>query len=85
MHDPTLPTAAALGLPGAGQTVWRDKLSQLLESTGEGIFGIDMLGWLPVEVLGSYVAILSYFQTETKPSVPQANQKNSTHQGKIAI
>ncbi len=49
-----------------GQTVWRDKLSQLLESTGEGIFGIDMhglctfinragaeqLGWLPAEVLG---------------------------------
>lgn len=24
--------------------VWRDKLSQLLESTGEGIFGIDMFG-----------------------------------------
>ena len=49
-----------------GQAVWRDKLSQLLESTGEGIFGIDMfgcctfinragaeqLGWLPAEVLG---------------------------------
>ena len=66
MHDPTLPPAVALCLPGAGQTVWRDKLSQLLESTGEGIFGIDMLGcctfinragaellgWLPVEVLG---------------------------------
>ena len=66
MHDPTLPPAVALCLPGAGQTVWRDKLSQLLESTGEGIFGIDMLGcctfinrsgaellgWLPAEVLG---------------------------------
>ena len=31
-------------LPLSGQAVWRDKLSQLLESTGEGIFGIDMLG-----------------------------------------
>ena len=53
-------------LPLAGQTIWRDKLSQLLESTGEGIFGIDMfgcctfinragaeqLGWLPADVLG---------------------------------
>ena len=53
-------------LPLVGQTIWRDKLSQLLESTGEGIFGIDMhglctfinragaeqLGWLPADVLG---------------------------------
>ncbi len=53
-------------LPGAGQIVWRDRLSQLLESTGEGIFGIDMdgcctfinragaeqLGFAPDEVLG---------------------------------
>ena len=31
-------------LPMSGQAVWRDKLAQLLESTGEGIFGIDMLG-----------------------------------------
>ena len=49
-----------------GQAAWRDKLSQLLESTGEGIFGIDMfgcctfinragaelLGWQTDEVLG---------------------------------
>ena len=53
-------------LTGAGQVAWSDKLSQLLESTGEGIFGIDMfgcctfinragaelLGWQPEEVLG---------------------------------
>lgn len=41
---PTLaPTAAAAGA-GAGQVaaVWRERLSLLLESTGEGIFGIDM-------------------------------------------
>ena len=58
--------AAIDDLPPPGQTIWRDKLSQLLESTGEGIFGIDMhglctfinragaeqLGWSPVEVLG---------------------------------
>ncbi len=31
-------------LPGANQPVWRDQPSQLLESTGEGIFGIDMDG-----------------------------------------
>ena len=53
-------------LPVPGQAVWRDKLSQLLESTGEGIFGIDMhglctfinragaelLGWQTDQVLG---------------------------------
>ena len=53
-------------LPVPGQAIWRDKLSQLLESTGEGIFGIDMyglctfinragaeqLGWQSHEVLG---------------------------------
>ncbi|MES2944420.1 MAG: PAS domain-containing sensor histidine kinase [Pseudomonadota bacterium] len=61
-------------IPGAGQTVWRDKLSQLLESTGEGIFGIDMfgcctfinragaemLGWLPAEVLGQNMHELAH-------------------------
>ena len=53
-------------LPMPRQAAWRDKLAQLLESTGEGIFGIDMsgcctfinragaelLGWLPDQVLG---------------------------------
>jgi PAS domain S-box-containing protein len=39
---PGHPTPAA----GAGQVaaIWRDRLSLLLESTGEGIFGIDMAG-----------------------------------------
>jgi PAS domain S-box-containing protein len=55
-------------------SVWRDKLSQLLESTGEGIFGIDMfgcctfinragaeqLGWLPGEVLGQNMHELAH-------------------------
>ncbi len=66
-HTPPLekPTAPDY-LPLQGQAAWRDKLSQLLESTGEGIFGIDMhglctfinragaeqLGWLPADVLG---------------------------------
>ena len=54
--------------------VWRDKLSQLLESTGEGIFGIDMsgcctfinragaeqLGYLPAEVLGQNMHELAH-------------------------
>ncbi len=66
MHGLPLGQAVPAHLPAAGQVVWRDKLSQLLESTGEGIFGIDMdgrctfinragaeqLGWLPAEVLG---------------------------------
>jgi PAS domain S-box-containing protein len=61
----TTPTASDYS-PVPGHTAWRDKLSQLLESTGEGIFGIDMqglctfinragaeqLGWLPAQVLG---------------------------------
>ena len=61
-----LVSAAPTHLPGAGQAVWRDRLSQLLESTGEGIFGIDMdgrctfinragaeqLGYAPADVLG---------------------------------
>jgi len=62
LHNPPTPDY----LPVAGQAAWRDKLSLLLESTGEGIFGIDMsgvctfinragaeqLGWLPADVLG---------------------------------
>ena len=46
-HDGARPGAACdlpPHLPLASQLVWRDRLSQLLESTGEGIFGIDMQG-----------------------------------------
>ena len=74
MHDLILPHKPTPHLPGAGQMVWRDKLSQLLESTGEGIFGIDMfgcctfinragaelLGWLPAEVLGKNMHELAH-------------------------
>ena len=63
---PLPPTHALATLLATDQPVWRDKLSQLLESTGEGIFGIDMdgrctfinragaeqLGYAPAEVLG---------------------------------
>ena len=68
---PTSPRVnAAAQLPHllgeAGHTVWRDQLSQMLESTGEGIFGIDtngcctfinragaeQLGWPTADVLG---------------------------------
>lgn len=66
MYAETASPSAAMHLPGADQPVWRDKLSQLLESTGEGIFGIDMygrctfinragaeqLGYAPADVLG---------------------------------
>lgn len=60
--------SAVLPAAGAGRVadVWRDRLSLLLESTGEGIFGIDLagccvfvnrsaaqqLGWPPEQVLG---------------------------------
>jgi len=68
------PAPAPLHLPGADQAVWRDKLSQLLESTGEGIFGIDMdgrcsfinragaeqLGYAPAEVLGKNMHELAH-------------------------
>ncbi|MEO6016935.1 MAG: PAS domain-containing sensor histidine kinase [Polaromonas sp.] len=43
-HFPQAPASSPVHLPGASQKVWRDRLSQLLESTGEGIFGIDMDG-----------------------------------------
>lgn len=60
-----LPADAALPV-SAAQPLWRDKLGLLLESTGEGIFGIDLaghcmfinragariLGWAAAEVLG---------------------------------
>lgn len=64
MHDHalTLPSAAEAGV----DPLWRHQLSLLLESTGEGIFGIDLdghcmfinragaqlLGWPAAEVLG---------------------------------
>ena len=60
--------------PGSGPLQWRGKLEQLLESTGEGIFGIDtqgcctfinragaaMLGWQPAEVLGRNMHLLAH-------------------------
>ena len=39
-----MPATAPAHLTGVNQPFWRDRLSQLLESTGEGIFGIDMGG-----------------------------------------
>lgn len=53
-------------MPAAADPLWQRQLGLLLESTGEGIFGIDldghcmfinragarMLGWAPAEVLG---------------------------------
>ncbi|MBA4328998.1 MAG: histidine kinase [Polaromonas sp.] len=74
-HDSPAPALQpAAYLPGADQPVWRDKLSQLLESTGEGIFGIDMhgcctfinragaeqLGFAPDEVLGKNMHELAH-------------------------
>jgi PAS domain S-box-containing protein len=61
-------------LPGPDLPLWRDKLSLLLDSTGEGIFGIDMqgcctfinragalqLGYAPSEVLGRNMHALAH-------------------------
>ena len=47
MSHPFASESAPISVPAsAGQVaaVWRDRLSLLLESTGEGIFGIDMAG-----------------------------------------
>ncbi len=87
MHPTSaLPTAAAPAhLPGADQPVWRDKLSQLLESTGEGIFGIDMdgcctfinragaelLGYAPAEVLGQNMHELAHHSHEGGAHYPE--------------
>lgn len=73
-EDTALPGTARLHLPGPEKPVWRDRLSQLLESTGEGIFGIDMqgcctfinragaaqLGWRPGELLGKNMHELAH-------------------------
>ncbi len=70
LATPPVPTH----LPAKGQVVWRDRLSQLLESTGEGIFGIDMagcctfinragaeqLGYAPEQVLGKNMHELAH-------------------------
>ena len=61
-------------LPGPDLPLWRDKLSLLLDSTGEGIFGIDMqgcctfinragalqLGYAPNKVLGRNMHALAH-------------------------
>jgi PAS domain S-box-containing protein len=72
--EPAPHAAPAAYLSAAGQPVWRDRLSQLLESTGEGIFGIDMdgcctfinragaaqLGYAPAELLGKNMHALAH-------------------------
>ncbi|MES2415721.1 MAG: PAS domain S-box protein [Pseudomonadota bacterium] len=74
MTQPLAIAAAPTHLPAEGQAVWRDRLSQLLESTGEGIFGIDMdgcctfinragaeqLGYAPQDVLGKNMHELAH-------------------------
>ncbi|MBG6072368.1 MULTISPECIES: PAS domain-containing sensor histidine kinase [unclassified Polaromonas] len=65
-QDPRPDKPLATGQPGLGQAALRDMLAQLLESTGEGIYGIDLdgrctfinragaelLGYAPAELLG---------------------------------
>ncbi len=68
------PQAPVANVSGPTQPLWRDRLSLLLESTGEGIFGIDMdgrctfinragaamLGYEPHEVLGANMHELAH-------------------------
>lgn len=75
LQVPSLPHAqGGVTLPATAQPVWRDKLSQLLESTGEGVFGIDMngrctfinragaqqLGYAPADMLGKNMHELAH-------------------------
>lgn len=74
MSKPASVYVPPLHLSGTGQALWRDKLLQLLESTGEGIFGIDMdgrctfinragaeqLGYAPEQVLGKNMHELAH-------------------------
>ena len=75
LQVPSLPHAhGGIALRTTAQPVWRDKLSQLLESTGEGVFGIDMdgcctfinragaqqLGYAPADMLGKNMHELAH-------------------------
>jgi len=73
-NSPCAPSTGKPHFPGGAEAVWRDRLSQLLESTGEGIFGIDMLGcctfinragaellgWQAADVLGRNMHALAH-------------------------
>jgi PAS domain S-box-containing protein len=68
-----LPSLTIADVPGAS-ALWQRQLNLLLDSTGEGIFGIDlagccvfinragaeMLGWSPAEVLGRNMHALTH-------------------------
>ena len=74
LFDNPPPDGVPAPFPAHGQVAWRDRLSLLLESTGEGIFGIDMagcctfinragaeqLGWPAAEVLGKNMHQLAH-------------------------
>lgn len=83
--------ADALQLPAAGATaidpLWRDQLGLLLESTGEGIFGIDLdghcmfinragarlLGREPAQVLGRNMHDLTHHSHEDGSHYPDTD------------
>jgi PAS domain S-box-containing protein len=79
MRAPSAVLAPDTALPAsAAQPLWRDRLGLLLESTGDGIFGIDlgghctfinraaagMLGYAPHEVLGRNMHELTHHSHE---------------------
>ncbi|HSV33969.1 MAG TPA: PAS domain S-box protein [Ramlibacter sp.] len=86
MHADALHLLAPVPLPAqaVSQPLWQDQLGLLLESTGEGIFGIDltghcmfinragarMLGFEPVEVLGRNMHELTHHSHEDGSHYP---------------
>ena len=82
----TPPGTALPHLAGAGRTVLRDMLSQLLESTGEGIYGIDLdghctfinragaaqLGYAPAELLGQNMHAVAHHSHADGTHYPEA-------------
>jgi PAS domain S-box-containing protein len=84
-HDPFLPVSASAALAPPGGLL-RDKLALLLDSTGEGIYGIDlegrctfinragaaMLGYAPAEVLGHNMHELVHHSHEHGGHYPEA-------------
>jgi len=73
--------------PGAAQPLWQDRLGLLLESTGDGIFGIDLagrcmfinragaqlLGFEPAEVLGRNMHALTHHSHADGSAYPDAD------------
>ena len=84
--DKPAPGGLPYALPATDQLIWRDQLFLLLESTGEGIFGIDLagcctfinragaeqLGWPAGEVLGKNMHQLAHHSHDGGAHYPES-------------